>query len=60
MRRLVPGYAGRLVAQAAALMAYVARANRAGCVAQRGAILGFFIGGLLFLGGDIFSFNISW
>ncbi len=45
-----------------ALMTYVARGKaQAGLpLLNGGAILGFFIGGLLFLGGDIFSFNISW
>ena len=45
-----------------ALMTFVARGKaQAGLpLLNGGAILGFFIGGLLFLGGDIFSFNISW
>ena len=45
-----------------ALMTYVARGKaQAGLpLLNGGAILGFFIGGLIFLGGDIFSFNISW
>ena len=45
-----------------ALMTYVARGKaQAGLpLLNGGAILGFFIGGMLFLGGDIFSFNISW
>ena len=45
-----------------ALMTYVARGKaQAGLpLLNGGAILGYFIGGLLFLGGDIFSFNISW
>ncbi len=45
-----------------ALMTYVARGKaQAGLpLLNGGAILGFFLGGLLFLGGDIFSFNISW
>jgi presenilin-like A22 family membrane protease len=45
-----------------ALMTYVARGKaQAGLpLLNGGAILGFFIGGVLFLGGDIFSFNISW
>ena len=44
------------------LMTYVARGKaQAGLpLLNGGAILGFFIGGLLFVGGDIFSFNISW
>ena len=45
-----------------ALMTFVARGKaQAGLpLLNGGAILGFFIGGVLFLGGDIFSFNISW
>ena len=45
-----------------ALMTYVARGKaQAGLpLLNGGAILGYFIGGMLFLGGDIFSFNISW
>ena len=45
-----------------ALMTFVARGKaQAGLpLLNGGAILGFFIGGLLFIGGDIFSFNISW
>ena len=45
-----------------ALMTYVARGRaQAGLpLLNGGAILGFFIGGVLFLGGDIFSFNITW
>lgn len=45
-----------------ALMTYVARGKaQAGLpLLNGGAILGFFLGGLLFLGVDIFSFNISW
>ena len=45
-----------------ALMTYVARGKaQAGLpLLNGGAILGYFIGGLLLLGGDIFSFNISW
>ena len=44
------------------LMTYVARGKaQAGLpLLNGGAILGFFLGGLLFLGFDIFSFNISW
>jgi len=45
-----------------ALMTYVARGKaQAGLpLLNGGAILGYFIGGVLFLGGDIFSFNITW
>jgi presenilin-like A22 family membrane protease len=45
-----------------ALMTYVARGKaQAGLpLLNGGAILGFFLGGFLFLGVDIFSFNITW
>jgi presenilin-like A22 family membrane protease len=45
-----------------ALMTYVARGKaQAGLpLLNGGAILGYFIGGLLLMGGDIFMFNISW
>ena len=45
-----------------ALMTYVARGKaQAGLpLLNGGAISRLLIGGLLFLGGDIFSFNISW
>ena len=44
------------------LMTYVARGKaQAGLpLLNGGAILGFFIGGLLLIGGDIFSFDLSW
>ena len=45
-----------------ALMTYVARGKaQAGLpLLNGGAILGYLIGGMLLIGGDIFSFNISW
>ena len=57
MTTLVGGLMGYL-----ALMTYVARGKaQAGLpLLNGGAILGYLIGGLLFLGTGIFSFNISW
>jgi len=44
------------------LMSYVARGKaQAGLpLLNGGAILGYFIGGFLFLGNEILQFNISW
>lgn len=45
-----------------ALMTYVARGKaQAGLpLLNGGAILGYFVGGFLFLGSEILQFNISW
>ena len=57
MSTLVGGLLGYL-----ALMTYVARGQaQAGLpLLNGGAILGYVIGGFLFLNGDVFQFNISW
>ena len=57
MSTLVGGLLGYL-----ALMTYVARGKaQAGLpLLNGGAILGYVIGGMLFLGSEILSFNISW
>ena len=57
MSTLVGGLLGYL-----ALMSYVARGKaQAGLpLLNGGAILGYLIGGMLFLGSEILSFNISW
>jgi len=57
MSTLVGGLLGYL-----ALMTYVARGKaQAGLpLLNSGAILGYLIGGMLFLGSEILSFNISW
>ncbi len=57
MSTLVGGLAGYF-----ALMTYVARGKaQAGLpLLNGGAILGYIIGGFLFLNGDVFQFNISW
>jgi presenilin-like A22 family membrane protease len=57
MCTLVGGLLGYL-----ALMTYVARGKaQAGLpLLNGGAILGYLVGGLLFVGSGILSFNISW
>lgn len=57
MSTLVGGLVGYL-----ALMTYVARGKaQAGLpLLNGGAILGYLLGGLLFVGGEILRFNITW